>query len=263
MAGCQAAKGDIIVLNDAGSFLDPQAITNIVARFGNDAIGMVTGKDIILNTDEDVGRSETLYQRMYNFLRTSETNMDSTFYVKGEATGVRHLLLDDMNMPVETFDTTIGLVARQKGYRVIYDPSVRFYEYAPATHLDRIRQKTIRADNLIKVLWRFRHMLFNRKYGKYGLLIMPANFAMLVLVPIMVVSWVIGLGILTVFEPGIAVLIWGFLGIAFLAMLAISKRMVMTFFEFEYSLLRAIYQVVFTKKTHDKIDKVASTRRLP
>jgi cellulose synthase/poly-beta-1,6-N-acetylglucosamine synthase-like glycosyltransferase len=262
MAGCETAKGDIIVLNDAGSFLDPLAIANLVARFKSGTIGVVSGKDVILNTDEDVGKSETLYQRMYDFLRTSETNMDSTFYVKGEATGIRHVLLDDMNVPMETFDTTIGLIARQKGYRVVYDPSVRFYEYAPATHLDRIRQKTIRAANLIKVLWRFRHMLLNRKYGKYGLLIMPANFTMLILVPIIVVSWIAGLCILTVFEPGFCVPIWAVLSIAFLASLVISKRIAVTFFEFEYSLLKAIYQVVFTRKTHDKIDKVASTRRL-
>jgi cellulose synthase/poly-beta-1,6-N-acetylglucosamine synthase-like glycosyltransferase len=263
MAGCEAAKGDIIVLNDAGSFLDSQAIPNIVTSFRSDTVGVVSGKDVILNTDEDVGGSETLYQKMYNFLRTSETNMDSTFYVKGEATGVRRLLLDDMNVPMETFDTTIGLIARQKGYRVVYDPNVKFFEYAPATHFDRIKQKTIRAANLIKVLWRFRHMFFNRKYGKYGLLVMPANFAMLVLVPVMVMAWVVGLGILTVFEPGFAVFIWGFLGIALLVMLAISKHLVVTFLEFEYSLLKAIYQVVFTKKAHDKIDKVASTRRVP
>lgn len=262
MAGCQAARGEIIVLNDAGSFLDPQAIANIAAKFRSGNIGVVTGKDVILNTDEDVGKSETLYQRIYDFLRTSETNMDSTFYIKGEATGIRHILLKDIELPQETFDTTIGLIARQKGYRVVYDPSVKFYEYAPATHFDRVKQKTIRAANLIKVLWRFRHMFFNKEYGKYGLLTMPANFAMLVLLPIIVVVWVIGLGIVTVFDPGFAVFVWGGLGVALLALLAISKHLVETFLEFEYSLLKAIYQVVFTKRVHDKIDKVSSTRRI-
>lgn len=262
MAGCQAAKGEIIVLNDAGSFLDPQGIANIVAKFRNDAIGVVTGRDVILNTNEDVARSETLYQKIYDFVRVAESNMDSTFYVKGEATGIRRVLLTDMAIPAETFDTTIGLIARQKGYKVVYDPSVRFYEYAPATHSDRVKQKTIRAANLIRVLWRFRQMFFSRTYGKYGFVIMPANFAMLVLVPITVMAWAINLGVLTVFEPGSTVFVWGALGVALVVMLAISKGLVLTFFEFEYSLLKAIYQVVFTKKVHDKIDKVSSTRRI-
>lgn len=261
VAGCQAAKGEIIVLNDAGSFLDPNAIPRMISRFKNPEIGVVTGKDVILNVNEQVGKSENLYQKIYDFIRTAETNMDSTFYIKGEATGVRRILLEDVTKCTEPFDTTVGLTARQKGRKVVYDPYVRFYEYAPATHSDRIKQKTIRAAHLIKVLWRFKHMIFNRKYGKYGLLIIPANFAMLVLAPIMVMIWVMLLVILTLSDPSFAVFVWGGLGVALAAVLVVSWHLVVTFLEFEYSLLRAIYQVVFTRRAHDKIEKIVSTRR--
>ena len=263
IAGCKAAKGEILVLNDAASFLDSHAISNMVARLKNPSIGVVTGKDIILNTNEEVGKSESLYQRLYNYFRTSETNMDSTFYIKGEATAVRSALLKDLEVSTETFDTTVGLVARQKGYKIVYDPTVSFYEYAPMTHSGRVKQKTIRAANLIKVLWRFRHMMFKREYGKYGYLIMPANFAMLVLLPLVVAVCVILLAILTFLDFGFALFIWCALGVGCLSVLVFSRHLMSTFFEFEYSLLKAIYQVVCTRKTHDKIDKVASTRRLP
>jgi cellulose synthase/poly-beta-1,6-N-acetylglucosamine synthase-like glycosyltransferase len=262
IAGCKAAKGEIVVLNDAASFLDPHAISNMVARFKNPVIGVVTGKDVILNVNEEVGKSEGLYQRLYNYLRLSETKMDSTFYIKGEATAVRSALLKDLEVSTETFDTTVGLVARQKGYKIVYDPHVRFYEYAPKTHSDRIKQKTIRAANLIKVLWRFRHMMFRREYGKYGSLIMPINFAMLVLLPVLVLAWILLLVFLTVFDLGFAVVVWCALGVVCLSVLVLSRNLLSTFFEFEYSLLKAIYQVVCKTKTHDKIDKVESTRRL-
>jgi cellulose synthase/poly-beta-1,6-N-acetylglucosamine synthase-like glycosyltransferase len=263
IAGCKAAKGEIIVLNDAASFLDFDAISNMVSRFENPAIGVVTGKDVILNVNEEVGRSEGLYQRLYNYLRASETNMDSTFYIKGEATAVRSVLLEDLQTSTETFDTTVGLVARQKGYKTVYDPNVSFYEYAPKTRTGRVKQKTIRAANLIKVLWRFRYMMFKRKYGKYGSLVLPINFAMLVLVPIMVLVWITLLVLLTLFDLGFALIAWYALGVVSLPALVLSRHLVFTFFEFEYSLLKAIYQVVYTRKTHDKIDKEASTRRLP
>lgn len=262
IAGCKAAKGEIVVLNDAASFLDPHAISNMVARFENPVIGVVTGKDVILNVNEGVGKSEDLYQRLYNYLRLSETKMDSTFYIKGEATAVRSALLKDLEGSTETFDTTVGLVARQKGYKIVYDSRVSFYEYAPKTHSGRVKQKTIRAANLIKVLWRFRHMMFRREYGKYGSLIMPINFAMLVLLPIMVLVWTLLLVFLTVFDFGFALVVLCALGAICLLLLTLSKNLVSTFFEFEYSLLKAIYQVVFKKKMHDKIDKVDSTRRL-
>jgi cellulose synthase/poly-beta-1,6-N-acetylglucosamine synthase-like glycosyltransferase len=262
LAGCKAAKGEIIILNDAASFLDSQAISNIVRRFRDPRIGVVTGRDVILNVNEEVGKSESFYQKLYNFLRVSETNMDSTFYIKGEASGVRANVLEDLNVAAETFDTTVGLVARQKGFKVIYDPEVSFYEYAPRNHSGRIGQKTIRAANLMKVLWRYKFMMFRRKYGKYGSLILPFNFALLTVVPTLVLAWFISLVFLTFLNASMTVLVWTAIGIAFLLMFTICRQLLFTFLEFEYSLLRAIYQTALIRKTHDKIDKVVSTRRL-
>jgi cellulose synthase/poly-beta-1,6-N-acetylglucosamine synthase-like glycosyltransferase len=261
IAGCRAAKGEILILSDAGSFLDPDAILNLVAHFRNPRIGVVTGKGVILNEDEKVGRSESLYQRILNLLRRAEDNMDSTFYVKGEATAVRKDLLENLERCSETFDTTVGLFARQKGFRTVYDSRVKFYEYAPLTQSEWIKQKTIRAANLVKVLFRFKHMMFKREYGKYGLLILPMNFAMLVVVPLAILIGFSLLIVLTFFDLNFAVTIWGILGSIFLFLLVFSRRLVLTFFEFEWSLLKALYEVAFTKRPHDKIEKVVSTRR--
>lgn len=261
IAGCKTSKGEIIVLNDAGSFLDSQAISNLVTRFENPNIGVVTGKDVILNLDEEVGKSENLYQKFYNFLRISETSMDSTVYTKGEATAVRKDLIEDLDMCSETFDTAIGLHVRQKGYRTVYDPNVKFYEYAPSTHSGRVSQKTIRAANLVKVLWRFRCMMFKRKYGKYGLVILPMNFGMLVIAPISILVAFMLLIASTLLDFGFSAIVWGILGAILLTLLIFSKHIVLTFLEFEYSLLKALYQIICTKRVHDKIDKVDSTRR--
>jgi cellulose synthase/poly-beta-1,6-N-acetylglucosamine synthase-like glycosyltransferase len=261
IAGCKAAEGEIIVFNDAGSFLDAQAIPNLVAHFRNSNIGVVTGNDVILNVNEEVGKSENLYQKIFNFLRTAETNMDSTFYIKGEATAVRKDLIKDLETCSETFDTTVGLFVRQKGYRTVYDPHVKFYEYAPLTHSGRIKQKTIRAANLLKVLWRFRRMMFRREYGKYGCLILPMNFAMLAIAPVVILVGFMLLIVLTFFDLSFSAIIWITLGSVFLFFLIFSKHLLLTVLEFEYSLLKALYQVVFTRRTHDKIEKVVSTRR--
>lgn len=261
IAGCKVAKGEIIVFNDAASFLDAQAISNLVAHFKSSNIGVVTGKDMILNVDDGVGKSENLYQKMYNFLRTAETRMDSTFYIKGEATAVRKDLIKDLETCSETFDTTVGLFVRQKGYRIVYDPHVKFYEYTPSTHSERTKQKTIRAANLVKVLWRFRHMMFKREYGKYGCVILPMTFAMLVIAPVAILAGFLLLIVLTFLDLSFSAIVWGVLGSAFLFFLIFSRHFIFTFFEFEYSLLKALYQVIFTRRTHDKIEKVISTRR--
>ena len=145
---------------------------------------MVTGQDVILNMDENMGKSESMYLKILGFLRTAETNLDSTFFIKGEATAAKKDLIKDLEICGETFDTSVGLFVRQQGYRVVYDPNVKFYEYSPSTQSEMIKQKTIRGANLIKVLWRFRQMMFKQKYGKYGSIILPMNFGMIAVAPI-------------------------------------------------------------------------------
>ena len=260
IAGCKAAKYEVIVFAEAGSFMDAQAIRNLVRHFKNPKIGMVTGRSIILNADEEIGGAETSYREIADFLRMAESQMDSTFRIKGEATAVRKELIRDLETCIATFDNTAALFIRQKGYKVIYDPQVIFYEYAPQTHTDWAKQKTIRAANWIKMLLRFRNMFFNRRYGRFGCITLPMEFSMLVIVPITLVMGSISLIILTFLDVSFSLTIWGALGSVILVSLLFKRKMTVTFFEFEYALLKALYQIIFTRTEHDKIDKITSTR---
>jgi biofilm PGA synthesis N-glycosyltransferase PgaC len=261
LAGVKESKGDVIVLSDAGSFHDDNTIANLVRHFRDRRVGAVTGKDVILNVDEEVGSSETLYLRIFDFVRTAETNMDSTFYFKGEASAVRKQLISDLEGYGATFDTATALFVRQKGYRTIFDPEARFYEYAPKVRSERIKQKTIRAANWIKILLKFRSMAFNYKYGKFGLYTLPANFGMLIATPVAILLGLFSLVFLSIFDPIFSLFAWGGLGVVALFSLMLSKHLLSTFFDFEVSLLKALYEIVFTKRKHDQIDTVSSTRR--
>lgn len=260
IAGCEAAKNEIIVYAEAGSFMDPHAIRKLVRHFRKPNIGLVTGRSAILNVGENVGDTEKSYVDIANFLRMAESRMDSTFWIKGEATAVRKELIKDFKNCNATFDNSSALVVRQKGYRSIYDPEVQFYEYAPKTYKDWAKQKTIRAANWIKMLLRFKNMFFRRKYGLFGCVTLPMQFSMLVIVPITLLVGTISLIILTFLDPTFSLTIWGAIGSILLLFFLLNRRMVVMFFEFEYALLKAIHQVIFTKTEHDKIDKVISTR---
>jgi cellulose synthase/poly-beta-1,6-N-acetylglucosamine synthase-like glycosyltransferase len=260
-AGVKESKGDIIVLSDAGSFHDGDTIFNLIRHFGNPKIGAVTGKDVILNTDEEVGSSEAFYLRILDFVRTAETRMDSTFYFKGEASAVRKKLILDLSGVGATFDTAVALFVRQKGYKTFFDPEAKFYEYAPKKRNERVQQKTIRAAGWIKILLSFKSMIFNRKYGKFGMLTLPANFGMLIIAPVAIFLGAVSLTVLTFFDPFFAVYVWGVLAALALLSIAVSRNLLRTFLDFEFSLLKALYEVAFTKKKHDQIATVLSTRR--
>ena len=260
-AGVKESKGDVIVLSDAGSFHDGDTIFNLVKHFSDSRVGAVSGKDVILNVDEEVGSSEASYLKILDFVRAAETNMDSTFYFKGEASAVKKKLIYDLEDCNATFDTATALFVRQKGYKAIFDPEARFYEYAPKKRNERVKQKTIRAANWIKILLKFKRMAFNYRYGKFGLLTLPANFGMLILVPVAILLGVGSLLILTFFDPIFSLFIWSLFGAFGLFSVVFSKHLIGTFLDFEVSLLKALYEIVVTKRKHDQIDTVLSTRR--
>jgi cellulose synthase/poly-beta-1,6-N-acetylglucosamine synthase-like glycosyltransferase len=259
--GVATAKGEIIVFGDAGSFLDATAVKKFVRHFQNPKIGVVSGEEIVLNSQEQIGKAETIYQRLFNFLRTAESNMDSTFFVRGEATAVRKSVVQDLQRCFETFDITTGIYVRQKGFQIIFDPEVKFYEYSPLTRKDHIKQKSIRAANLMRVLSRFRSMMFNRKFGKYGRVILPMNFAMIAIAPASLVVAFLLLFPLALYNLVFSATIWvAFAAVVVLA-LVLSRAFVVTFFNLEFSLLKGLYEVLIRRKSLDKIDKVQSTRR--
>lgn len=264
IAGCKAARGEILVLAEASSLMDVDAVRHLVSNFVDQSIGVVTGKDIILNADDKAGRSESFYLKLLGFVRKAESSMDSTIYMKGEAAAVRRDVVGDLK-ELETCpgtaDTGIALLARKRGFRAIYDPRVQFFEYAPSTHRERIRQKVTRGANLMKVLWKFRSMFLNPTYGKFGIITLPISFMMLAIFPLMLLAGVIVLALLTVATPILYLPIWT-LGIFLLVLALIFWRpAVYAILESEYSLLKGLYDTVILKKSHDKIDKVMSTRR--
>jgi cellulose synthase/poly-beta-1,6-N-acetylglucosamine synthase-like glycosyltransferase len=261
LAGVKASIGEIIVLSDAGSFHDADTIGNLVRHFRDPKVGAVTGKDVILNDNEVVGSSEVLYMKFLDFVRKAETNMDSTFYFKGEASAARKSLISDFEGCSATFDTATALFIRQKGYKTIFDSDAKFYEYAPETRDERIKQKTIRAANWIKILFQFKGMAFRNRYGKFGLLTMPANFGMLLVTPIAILAGLISLVVLTLFDPFFSLFIWVPLGVAALLAFGISRNLLSTFVDLEVSLIKALFEIAFTKTKHDQIETVKSTRR--
>lgn len=259
--GSKAAKGEIILLSDAHSFFDKNTISNIIKHFKNPIIGAVTGKNIIINKNEEIGKSENLYSKLINLLRNAETNIYSTFWFKGEASAVRKKILTDLKVSNVIFDVAIALHVIKKGYKTIYDSKCRFYEYAPKTHSERIKQKTIRAANLINTLLNYKNMFFNSKYSKFGLVIFPINFLMLTITPISIFIGFILLTILSLVNYAFTRIILLFIFIIIISMTILSRSFLFIFLEYSYSLLKAQYQIIFTKIEHDKISKIESTRR--
>jgi len=264
LAGVHASNTDIIVLNEAGSFPQPDALLKLINHFENLKIGAVSGRSEILNQDEKTGKMESLYLKITNFIRESESYLDSTFYIKGEAMAVRRSLVSNIKSSPLTgsIDTSMAFFVRKKGYKCIYDPEVVFDEFAPSNSTGWIKQKTTRAANWMRNITIYKDMIFNLKYGKFGCITLPFNIVILFIFPffpfIMIASILIGI----YFDPAFFLRIAIVTGISALLTIILEKKIFFLFIKIEISLLNALYQIFISKKSHDKIDQVESTRKI-
>ncbi len=184
--------GTIVVITDADALWAPTTLKEAISNFSDPFIGAVTGRQILLNPDQTrTTRIEKSYRNFYEVLRTGESIIDSTCIFHGEISCFRNGLIEPLPENTVADDSALAVAVRKKGFRTIYDPACIFYEYAPPTVTSRYTQKVRRAQGLIQLFSREWKILFNRKFGHFGMIVFPAEFFMHVVSPVLVFMFLI------------------------------------------------------------------------
>jgi cellulose synthase/poly-beta-1,6-N-acetylglucosamine synthase-like glycosyltransferase len=263
--GIANSKGEVIVMTDAGAYHDPDALKHLIKHFENPLVGAVTGKEIVIGNEGKLGPElEKTYRSFYDFMREAETTFDSTPDSKGEILAVRRDICESLatkiqNTPNASFDSCVPYQAKIMGYKTVYDPQAKYYEYAPASVMDRMKQQIRRATVLIGALIMFRQMFLKRKYGKFGTIIMPAHFIMLCLLPWIFLLGVSCLLILTLINPIGVIPLW----IVAIGMVAVSRKsrvFLLSFIQSQIALVIAIFRLALRAESL-LITTIPSTRK--
>ena len=261
--GITHAGGEIIMVSNAGVYYEPNAIKHLVKNFKNFNIGATTGKQIVLKgQNQPIGsKLEEIYRHFYDFMRISESQMDSTPDAKGEILAIRKdiciSLLSKMYKSVNaSFDCCVPYEAKLNGFKTLYEPEAKYYEYAPASFMDRMKQQARRASILIGSMLLYKNMLLNKKYGNFSLIIMPAHFIMLLILP-----WLFSLGLLCYFILSFMNPVWFMLLLILLPILIIEKSRVflISFIQSQMALIQAMIMVANHRESL-LIDTISSTR---
>mgnify|MGYP001773660239 CR=1 FL=1 len=174
------AKGEIFIKTDADTYLhSDDAIREVVACFADPAIGAVTCSRVNRNID-----MEDAYVKFLTLIQIAESNIDSI--VIGNSPSLlafRRSIMEHVDPYSMAEDTEEVVRIRRKGYRAIIEPTVVTEEEIPTDMKLRRLQKDRRAEGIVRVLLKNRDMLFNPRYGKYGLLVLPIEFFILVISP--------------------------------------------------------------------------------
>ena len=259
-AGFSQTTGDIIFITGAETQFDSEVLRVVVQHFVDETIGAVTGRQVISNRDKGFSpKMEVAYRSLYDFVREAESGMDSPFDLKGEISAARksvllHLVQKKALLNRGCIDCCFSFQAKIDGYRTIYEPNAFYYEFSPGSLRESLRQTTRRATTLIQNMIVFKSMILNKNYGLFGLVIMPAHFLMLTLLPLLFVLGSIGLIVSVLLEPSyISIIV---LGLGVFSVVASSR--VRAFVKIQLVLIPAIVGLV--SMDTQKFKRLESTR---
>ncbi|MEM2291976.1 MAG: glycosyltransferase [Nitrososphaerota archaeon] len=240
--GYEKATGDIIIKSDCDIPLKENAIKEIVKYFSDPKVGAVSGRVVVSNPSG----LEMGYRTIFERLRLAEANLDST-YLFNPFCAFRKELIEPIDAKSVADDAELALKIRKKGYQTVYSPEAIAYESSPVSISERIKQKSRRAQGHIRLIFQNLDVLFNPKYGKFGIVIFPANFFMMILSPWLILAALI-LGLVS------AGIIFGNLVMATLSALALvivvfvyltSKPMILAgFIEAQINLIIGFFKLV-------------------
>lgn len=137
-----SARGEIVVFSDANNMYSADAIRNLVSPFSDLSVGVATGTKQIVQDDRDLSNVEGLYWKYESWIKSNESILGSCSSAVGEIFAVRRDLFrpPPKNIINDDFYQVLDLLRR--GYRVVYVPEARSFEYVSATENDEIIRRT-------------------------------------------------------------------------------------------------------------------------
>lgn len=167
--GIEAAQTDIIVLSDATTFLEPDAVRKIVRGFADDSVGVISGEDRVDIEDDNEVSGEGAYVRYEMKLRSFEARISGLIGASGCFFAIRkHLAqkkwIDDMSS-----DFYMPLVAKMYGMRTIPEhEAIGYYRVVPDPEKEH-RRKVRTVLHGLEVLFEFASLMNPFKYGFFAI----------------------------------------------------------------------------------------------
>ena len=132
-----SARGQIAVLGDARQRFDSRLLRELLANFGNPAVGAVSGELVIRSRANErgstIGEGASFYWRYEKFIRRSESRAHSTVGATGAVYAIRRELFEPIPDDTLLDDVLIPMRIISRGYRVLFEPGARAYDLAVAS----------------------------------------------------------------------------------------------------------------------------------
>jgi cellulose synthase/poly-beta-1,6-N-acetylglucosamine synthase-like glycosyltransferase len=140
--GLTYVNSDIVIFSDANTFLAPDAIRAVVRNFSDPRVGAVSGDVALVGERAALGRSEDLYYVYERWLQRAESEVGSMIGADGALYAIRRQLFAPAQPDTILDDLAIPMAIVRAGYRVVFEPEARAYEYGSESAREEFARKT-------------------------------------------------------------------------------------------------------------------------
>lgn len=157
----------LVVFTDANTFINPQAIREIVSCFNNPRVGCVAGeKRVDMNSAEGAAAGgEGLYWKYESFLKKLDYQLYSAIGAAGELFAIRTSLYEEMPNDTLLDDFILSLRITMKKYIIAYCDTAYALESGSADMKEEEKRKVRIAAGGLQSIYRLRGLLNPLRYG--------------------------------------------------------------------------------------------------
>lgn len=196
--GIKAATGSLVACMDADSIVDKKALQNMVGYFEDKWVGCVTPAVKVLKPKNLLERVQHVEYLLNVFLRKMLAFVDAVHVSPGVFSVYRKdVILDSGGFDEDTLteDMEIALKIHKAGYRIENSVNAVSYTVCPAKWKELFVQRLRWYRGAFDNMYKYKEMMFNKKYGNLGVFLLPFN-----LISTLLIIFVFGS------------MVWGFFG---------------------------------------------------
>ncbi|RJP74085.1 MAG: glycosyltransferase [Candidatus Abyssobacteria bacterium SURF_17] len=212
------ASTEILAITDATVLTEPDAFRKLARHMADPQVGAVSASVMVRNrgTNYLTRISQFLFD-IQNAQKLGESLLDSAAGPFGQLSLIRRAAVGDFSTEVIYEDREFGIILRKRGFRTILAPEVVATYHAPESFEDFSRQKQRNIGAMMQSVVRHRGLLYNLRYGWYGLLIFPEYSLFRILrVYLLMIAFLAAFVYCAAFERGFAVsLLSSMVGVVF------------------------------------------------
>lgn len=180
-AGLDNSTLNVVLITDADCLLEKSALLRAAEALSDDTVGAVTGKTHLKKTKTSIIIKEQ--SAVWSRLTEKESLLDSIPTGMGGFLAFKRRLITRLDPKSLADDVDISAKIRMKGFRVIYSPSIIVSTWDPDDFKTWYNQTVRRTLQGLTTLYHNKKLLFNPKYGFFGVLIFPTRLLLHRLTP--------------------------------------------------------------------------------